>query len=168
MEQGAEATRAKRACIGLGANLGDAALMLTTVRDELASIPQTRLCAFSPLYRSAPVDAGGPDFINAVALIETTLAPHALLAALQRIEAAHGRERPYRHAPRTLDLDLLLYGNERIATADLTVPHPRLHERAFALRPLADVAPEAHIPGVGSMADCLARVADQSVVKISP
>jgi 2-amino-4-hydroxy-6-hydroxymethyldihydropteridine diphosphokinase len=149
------------ASIGLGANLGDPRVTLAQALAELAALPGTRLIAASPFYRSAPIDAAGPDFVNAVALLRTELAPQALLAQLQRIEAAHGRERPYRNAPRTLDLDLLLYGNERIEDADLTVPHPRMHERAFVLRPLADVAPDAVIPGRGRVADWLSHVADQ-------
>jgi 2-amino-4-hydroxy-6-hydroxymethyldihydropteridine diphosphokinase len=96
----------------------------------------------SSLYRSAPVDATGPDYINAVACISTTLTAPALLRALQTIEDTAGRERPYRNAPRTLDLDLLLYGSAHIASPDLTVPHPRMGERAFVLVPLSQVAPE--------------------------
>jgi 2-amino-4-hydroxy-6-hydroxymethyldihydropteridine diphosphokinase len=149
------------ASIGLGANLGDSQAVLAQALAELAALPGTHLVATSPLYRSAPIDAAGPDFVNAVALLRTELAPHALLTQLQRIEAAHGRERPYRNAPRTLDLDLLLYGEARIDDAGLTIPHPRMHERAFVLRPLADVAPDALIPGHGRVADLLPRVADQ-------
>jgi len=114
------------------------------------------------------VDAAGPEFVNAVALVDTELPAPALLAELQRIEAAHGRERPYRNAPRTLDLDLLLYGDERIDTPQLTVPHPRLHQRAFVLRPLADVAPQAVIPGHGRAAELLSGVADQHIERIAP
>jgi len=156
------------ASIGLGANLGDARATLDDAQLRLARLPQTTLIAASPLYRSAPVDATGPDYLNAVVVLETALDPAALLDALQRIEAAHGRERPHRNAPRTLDLDLLLYGDSRIATLVLTVPHPRLQRRAFVLRPLLDVLPEVQIPGIGPAADCLADVADQAIEKLSP
>jgi len=161
-------TRGVLACIGIGANLGDARATLQAACRELAALPSSRLCAVSPIYRTAPIDANGPDFMNAVALLDTRLDPHELLGALQAIETRHGRERPYRNAPRTLDLDLLLYGDQRIATPELVVPHPRLHERAFALRPLADVAPDAVIPGRGAVADWLPRVADQPIEKLSP
>ncbi|HEY0857219.1 MAG TPA: 2-amino-4-hydroxy-6-hydroxymethyldihydropteridine diphosphokinase [Albitalea sp.] len=156
------------ASIGLGANLGDAQATLAAARAELARLPGTALRRFSPLYRSAPIDAAGPDFINAVALVDTELSAPALLAELQRIEATFGRLRPYRHAPRTLDLDLLLYGDERIDTPQLTVPHPRMHQRAFVLRPLADVAPEAIIPGLGPLAALLPGVADQPIERLPP
>ena len=156
------------AFVGLGANLGDAQATLMAARAELARLPDTMLRGFSSLYRSAPVDSSGPDYINAVALLSTRLLPHELLAHLQRIEALHGRERPWHHAPRTLDLDLLLYGEERIATPALTVPHPRLHERAFVLRPLADLAPALLIPGRGALADWLARAADQRIERVAP
>ena len=127
-----------RAYIGLGANLGaDLGATLTQAALHLAALPQTQVVALSSLWRSAPVDAEGPDFVNAVAALDTELAPMALLDALQAIELAHGRERPYRHAPRTLDLDLLLYGDVVLDTARLTLPHPRLGERAFVLRPLS-------------------------------
>ena len=153
---------------GLGANLGDAPATLHRALDALGALPDTLLIATSPIYRSAPIDAGGPDYANAVALLRTGLAPQALLAALQRIELAHGRERTHRNAPRTLDLDLLLYGNERIATPTLIVPHPRMHERAFVLKPLADVAPAIVIPGRGPLSEWLPRVADQRVERWSP
>jgi 2-amino-4-hydroxy-6-hydroxymethyldihydropteridine diphosphokinase len=130
------------AFVGLGANLGDAEAALRQALAGLAALPGTRLVRSSRLYRSAPVDAGGPDYLNAVAQLETTLAAPELLRALQSLEHAAGRERPYRNAPRTLDLDLLLYGAARIASAALTVPHPRLRERAFVLLPLAELAPE--------------------------
>lgn len=140
-----------RACVGLGANLGGDLLgTLTEALRSLAALPATRLVAVSSAWRSAPVDAAGPDFLNAVAVLETELAPLALLDALQAIEQAHGRERPYRHAPRTLDLDLLLHGDSVLHTPRLTLPHPRLGERAFVLRPLLEVAPElAHLAASG-------------------
>lgn len=130
------------ACIALGANLGDAAQAL---RDALAALdahPGVRVLRTSGFYRTAPVDAGGPDFINAVALVATTLTAPNLLAALQAIEQAAGRLRPYRNAPRTLDLDLLTYGTARIDSPALTVPHPRMMDRAFVLVPLREVLPE--------------------------
>jgi 2-amino-4-hydroxy-6-hydroxymethyldihydropteridine diphosphokinase len=132
-----------RAYVGLGANLGaDLSAALTQAALSLAALPQTRVAALSSAWRSAPVDATGPDFLNAVAALDTALAPLELLDALQAIELAHGRERPYRHAPRTLDLDLLLYGELTLHTPRLTLPHPRLGERAFVLWPLLEVAPE--------------------------
>lgn len=136
-----------RAYIGLGANLGaDLGATLTQAALHLAALPQTRVVALSSLWRSAPVDAQGPDFVNAVVALDTALAPIDLLDDLQAVELAHGRERPYRHAPRTLDLDLLLYGDVVLDTPRLTLPHPRLGERAFVLRPLMEIAPElAHL-----------------------
>ncbi|KQY79450.1 MULTISPECIES: 2-amino-4-hydroxy-6-hydroxymethyldihydropteridine diphosphokinase [Roseateles] len=132
-----------RAYIGLGANLGaDLWAALTQAALSLAALPDTRMAALSSAWRSAPVDADGPDFLNAVAALDTALAPLDLLDALQAIELAQGRERPYRHAPRTLDLDLLLYGELTLDTPRLTLPHPRLGERAFVLRPLLEIAPE--------------------------
>lgn len=129
------------AYVALGANLGDAAQAVRQAIEALSALPQTRLLASSPLYRTAPVAAQGPDYINAVAQLATRLTAPELLAQLQAIEARAGRERPYRNAPRTLDLDLLLYGSARIESALLAVPHPRMHERAFVLFPLADIAP---------------------------
>ncbi len=132
-----------RAYVGLGANLGaDLLDSLTRAARALATLPDTRLVALSSAWRSAPVDAGGPDFLNAVAALDTELPPLELLDALQAIELAHGRERPYRNAPRTLDLDLLLHGDQVLDTPRLTLPHPRLGERAFVLRPLLEIAPE--------------------------
>lgn len=129
------------AWIGLGANLGDARQALADAVRGLGRIDGTRVVQVSSLYRSAPVDAGGPDYFNAVAAMETALAPMALLHALQAIENAAGRERPYRNAPRTLDLDVLLYGDARMESAELTVPHPRMMERAFVLLPLCELRP---------------------------
>jgi len=146
--------------VALGANLGDAR---ATVRDAIAALgrlPQTRLLRASALYRSAPWEASGPDFINAVAAIETGLDAHELLQALQALELQAGRERPYRNAPRTLDLDLLLYGDAVIDSPELTVPHPRLRERAFVLLPLAEIAPTL----VGAAE--LQAVADQVIERL--
>jgi 2-amino-4-hydroxy-6-hydroxymethyldihydropteridine diphosphokinase len=127
--------------VGLGANLGDAAATLERAATALGALPDTTLLARSSLWRSAPVDAGGPDYLNAVAQLRTGLTAPALLAALQAIEQAEGRTRPYPNAPRTLDLDLLLYGDAAIASPALVVPHPRWRERAFVLRPLQELAP---------------------------
>ena len=144
------------AFVALGANLGDANAAVRWAIDVLAALPDTRLVQASSLYRTAPVDASGPDYINAVARLSTTLDAPALLDALQAIERQAGRERPYRNAPRTLDLDLLLYGDARIDSPRLTVPHPRLHERAFVLVPLAEIAPgrvtAAELSAVGTQA----------------
>ncbi|MFC7410622.1 2-amino-4-hydroxy-6-hydroxymethyldihydropteridine diphosphokinase [Hydrogenophaga atypica] len=128
------------AFVALGANLGDAAATVRQAITDLGTLPQTRLVRASRLYRSAPWEASGPDFFNAVAEVATLLDAHALLAALHGLEQAAGRERPYLNAPRTLDLDLLLYGDDHIATPSLTVPHPRMDQRAFVLRPLAEIA----------------------------
>lgn len=156
-----------RAFVGLGANLGDSAKALTMAFDDLARLPGTQLCARSSLYVSAPHDADGPDYINAVAELATTQTAEGLLGHLQAIEARHGRARPYRNAPRTLDLDLLLYGDEQVATAALTVPHPRLHERAFVLVPLAEIAPQVVVPGRGTLAALLPAVARQRIDKLA-
>lgn len=151
-----------RAAIGLGANLGDAAGRIREAFLRIDAIPSTRVLAKSGLWRSAPVEASGPDFHNAVAIVDTRLDAFALLDALRRIEAGAGRERPYRNAPRTLDLDLLLYGEARIdAPPRLVVPHPRMAGRAFVLRPLLQVAPDATIPGIGPAADQVDALAGQ-------
>ena len=130
------------AYVGLGANLGERETALRSALAAIGRLPGTRVTRVSPLYGSAPVDAGGPDYLNAVAELTTTLAPQALLEALQAIERGAGRERPYRNAPRTLDLDILWFGGQVIDSPALTVPHPRMAERAFVLRPLADLAPD--------------------------
>jgi 2-amino-4-hydroxy-6-hydroxymethyldihydropteridine diphosphokinase len=154
------------AFIGLGANLGDARAAIKQALATLAALPHCTLVQRSALYASAPIDATGPDFINAVAQIQTTLTAPALLAALQGIEQAAGRKRPYRNAPRTLDLDLLLYGSARIESPTLTVPHPRMHLRAFVLLPLVEIAPHIHIAAMGSAQALLAGVADQRLSKL--
>ena len=155
------------ACIALGANLGDARATLRCAAEALARLSSTRLVAVSPTYRTAPVDAAGPDFFNAVALLSTALTPLDLLMQLQCIEDAHGRERSTRNAPRTLDLDLLLYGDETIALPTLVVPHPRMHQRAFVLHPLLDVVPDAVIPGLGRASGFLPAVSDQRIERLA-
>jgi 2-amino-4-hydroxy-6-hydroxymethyldihydropteridine diphosphokinase len=129
------------AYIALGANLGEPAQTLRDALRSLDATPGVRLVKTSSLYRTAPVDSSGPDYINAVAEVATTLTAPALLDALQAIEQKAGRARPYRNAPRTLDLDLLMYGEGRIDSPRLSVPHPRMRERAFVLVPLAEIAP---------------------------
>lgn len=135
--------------IGLGANLGDRGQALAQALQAIGGLPGTRLVAVSSLYSTAPVDSSGPDYLNAVAAVRTTLQPLALLDALQAIELAAGRERPYRNAPRTLDLDMLLYDDLVLDTPRLTLPHPRLGQRAFVLRPLLEIAPELVCLAVG-------------------
>lgn len=152
--------------MGLGANLGDARATLDSAFTALAELPSTCLARSSSLYRSASMGAAGPDYLNAVVELRTTLAPAALLGELQRIEAAHGRERSYPNAPRTLDLDLLAYDDLQQATPALVLPHPRLHLRAFVLRPLAEIAPDLRLAGLGRVADLLAAVASQRVDKL--
>jgi len=156
-----ESAPATLAYIGLGANLGEPEATLRSAMNALAALPDSALLACSSFYRSAPIDATGPAYLNAVSLLETRLAPQALLAELQRIERA------YRNAPRTLDLDLLLYGEQCIATPTLTIPHPRLHERAFVVRPLAEIAPYLNVPGHGLVVDLLAPLAGQSADRLS-
>jgi 2-amino-4-hydroxy-6-hydroxymethyldihydropteridine diphosphokinase len=129
------------AYVSLGANLGAAQAAVLQAFHRLDAIPRTQVTARSSLYRTVPQHAEGPDFINAVARIETRLDAMELFACLQELENQAGRERPYPNAPRTLDLDLLLYGEGRIDSRTLTVPHPRIGERAFVLVPLAEVAP---------------------------
>ncbi|HEX5806037.1 MAG TPA: 2-amino-4-hydroxy-6-hydroxymethyldihydropteridine diphosphokinase [Macromonas sp.] len=145
------------AYVALGANLGDAADTVYAALNALGHLPQTQLVRVSSLYRTAPWEASGPDFINAVAELATTLSAHELLGELQALEQAAGRERPYRNAPRTLDLDVLLYGDETVNTATLQVPHPRMWQRAFVLVPLAEIAPE-RVPS-----EALQAVADQPI-----
>jgi len=156
----------EEAFIGLGSNLGDRVAAIESALTEIAALPGTCLVARSSLYESAPIDAGGCDYLNSVARVRTTLAPLELLRALQAIEARQGRLRPYTNAPRTLDLDLLLHGDAVLATDALALPHPRLHERAFVLLPLTEIAPDLHIPGRGPVATLLGAVATQRVAKL--
>ncbi|SEK86371.1 2-amino-4-hydroxy-6-hydroxymethyldihydropteridinediphosphokinase [Pseudoxanthomonas sp. GM95] len=159
-------TELTTACIGLGANLGDAEGTLRAAFAAIGALPGTALVAASPLYVTPAwgVEAQ-PDFINAAARVDTTLDAPALLAALLEIEHQFGRDRSreQRWGPRTLDLDLLLYGEAVIELPGLQVPHPRLHERAFALVPLADVAPELHIAGHGSVREAAFRIGHDAI-----
>ena len=152
-----------RAYVGLGANLGDARATLATAFDALAALPRTTLAARSSIWRSAPIDSSGPDYLNAAAALDTALEPRALLDALLAIEAVQGRQRPYYNAPRTLDLDLLLYGEQVLDSPRLTLPHPRLHRRAFVLAPLLELWPDGVVPGHGRLDALLAAIADQRV-----
>lgn len=154
------------AFIGLGSNLGDRVAALESALGEIAALPGTTLLARSSLHESAPLDAGGGDYVNAIAHVRTSLAPLALLHALQAIEARHGRARSFANAPRTLDLDLLLQGSAECASDELVLPHPRMHERAFVLLPLAEIAPDLVIPGRGSVRELLHDVCAQRVAKL--
>ncbi|CAN5668961.1 2-amino-4-hydroxy-6-hydroxymethyldihydropteridinediphosphokinase [soil metagenome] len=155
------------AYVGLGANLGDAVATLNAALGALAALPSTQLLLRSSFYATAPVDATGPTFTNAVASMSTILAPIELLRHLQSIENDHGRQRPYRNAPRTLDLDLLMMGDVTMRTAELTLPHPRLHQRAFVLVPLLEIAPGCIVPGLGRASDLLISVADQGIHRLT-
>ena len=155
-----------RAFVALGANLGDAGATLVEAGAALAALAGTRLVARSSLYRSAPIDATGPDFVNAVAELETSLGPEELLDALQEVEKRFGRVRVGRNAPRTLDLDLLLHGDTRQTTPRLTLPHPRLHRRAFVLVPLLEIAPDLQVPGLGPAGGFLPAVANQQIERL--
>jgi len=155
------------AFIGLGSNLAGPLVQVRQALVELDSIPGTRVTARSSFYRTSPVGLlEQPDFINAVASVRTTLKPLALLAALLAIENRHGRRRSIRNAPRTLDLDLLLYGEQVLGQDGLTLPHPRLQERAFVLAPFAEIAPDAMVPGQGRVQDLLGRVDCNGVSRI--
>ena len=157
------------AYIALGANLADPVAQITAALAALRDLPQSRLLRASSLYRTAPVGIHGqPDFINAVAAVETTLAPQALLAALFAGEGQFGRRRDFHHAPRTLDLDLLLYDDAILDTPELTLPHPRMHLRAFVLAPLLEIAPDCRIPGRGLAAAWLPAVSMQQIKRLAP
>ena len=148
------------AYVGLGSNQRDPRGQIDRAFTELDELPHTRVVRRSSLYRTAPVGfADQPDFLNAVAQIETGMPAERLLGELQEIENRHGRERPFPNAPRTLDLDLLLFGDLELDTPALTIPHPRMHERAFVLEPLAEIAPLAVVPGHGPVKDLLQRIA---------
>jgi 2-amino-4-hydroxy-6-hydroxymethyldihydropteridine diphosphokinase len=155
---------AERAFIGIGANLGEPASTVRRAIAAIASVPDTELIASSSLYRTTPVGfLEQPDFVNAVAEVETYLDPVAFLDQLLLIEAQFGRERGARNAPRTLDLDLLLHGNRQMSSPQLTLPHPRMAERAFVLVPLAEIAPDAAVGTLGTAAHLLRRISDRGV-----
>lgn len=157
----------KQAYIALGANLGDPAATIRAAFAALSGLDGVRLLKSSSLYRTAPVGlANQPDFINAVAQVETSLPSEALLQSLLALEADFGRIRQEKNGPRTLDLDLLLYGGQVLDTPDLTLPHPRLHLRAFVLVPLAEIAPDLAIPGRGTVAAWLPAVANQAIERL--
>ncbi len=160
-----------RAYVAFGANLGDPAAALVFTLEHLAALPSTHVVACSSRYRSAPVGVSGqPDYVNAVIALDTGLAPRALLDALLDLERQGGRVRGHhggdRNAPRSLDLDLLLHGNAVLNEPGLEIPHPRMHLRAFVLQPLAEIAPDAAIPGHGPVAALLAGVADQTIARL--
>ncbi|MBI5889996.1 MAG: 2-amino-4-hydroxy-6-hydroxymethyldihydropteridine diphosphokinase [Nitrosomonadales bacterium] len=155
------------AFIGLGSNLADPVAQVSHALDAMNGLPQTRLLKRSSLYRSAPVGfLEQPDFINAVAKLETELAPRALLDALLALEHECGRTREFRNAPRTLDLDVLLYDDLEHHEHGLTIPHPQMHLRAFVLQPLLEIAPECVIPGISSAADAAKASKDQQLEKL--
>ena len=167
---GAHHTNATLAYLGLGSNLAHPRRQLARALRAIARTPRIAIVGVSPNYASAPIGGAAPqpDYVNAVVAVRTTLAPRALLALLHSIERRQRRRRdsePARNAPRTLDLDLLLYGRRRIRLPGLTVPHPRMHERAFVLRPLADVAADATIPGRGLARRFLVDVRDQRIAR---
>ncbi len=163
-------TAAVRACIGLGSNLGEPERQLRRAVAALGALPDSRLLAVSSLYRNPPMGpADQPDYLNAVALLETALEPEPLLDALQAIEGAQGRVRDgTRWGPRTLDLDLLLYGDRRIDGRRLRVPHPGLAERAFVLRPLAEIAPGLVLPDGRAVAALAAAIDASGLVRVAP
>ena len=157
-----------RAFVALGSNLEDPQHQVLRALAELDSLPETRVIAKSALYRTAPLGYDNqPDFINAAAEVSTTLEPVALLRALLALETTHGRERPFPNAPRVLDLDLLLYDDLELHDPELTLPHPRLHERGFVLFPLADIAADVNVPGQGRVRDLLRSLPDQGVERLA-
>jgi 2-amino-4-hydroxy-6-hydroxymethyldihydropteridine diphosphokinase len=157
-----------RAFIALGSNLQDPAAQVNSALREISRLPGTQLLRHSSLYRTAPVGYDNqPDFINAAAEVSTTLQPLALLRALLTLEASHGRERPFANAPRVLDLDLLIYDARVMHTPELTLPHPRLHERGFVLLPLAEIAPDLVIPGKGRVSVLASSCRDHEIEKMA-
>lgn len=156
------------AFIGLGSNLEDPPSQLQRAFAAIAKLPGTQLLARSSLYRGAPLGyPDQPDFVNAVAKIETKLAPKDLLRALLNIEHQHGRERTFRNAPRILDLDVLLYDDVQLHEHGLTIPHPQMHLRAFVLQPLLEIAPDASIPGIGRAEKALLKCQNQILERLA-
>jgi len=156
------------AFVGVGANLDNPAVQVERGIEALHGLPHTEVSARSSLYASAPVDAPGPQYVNAVVALRTTLDAMPLLHALHAVEARFGRQRSTPNAPRTLDLDLLLYGDMRSDDAALHLPHPRLHQRAFVLHPLLEIAPDVRAPGLGPAALFLSQVQDQVIRRLEP
>jgi 2-amino-4-hydroxy-6-hydroxymethyldihydropteridine diphosphokinase len=155
------------AFVALGSNLDDPPARIRRALQALAALPGTRLVRQSSLYRNPPSGyPDQPDFVNAVAQIETSLEPRALLSGLLAIERVHGRRRGLPNGPRTLDLDLLLYGERTLREPGLTVPHPRMPARAFVLVPLAEIAPDAVVPGRGPVADLVRNVDASAMIKL--
>lgn len=159
-------TGAVRCYVGLGSNLDAPRRQMESAAAALARLPRTALVAVSPFYGNAALTAGQPDYVNAVAALESELSPHELLRALQTIEQAHGRQRGERWAARTLDLDLLLHGSTLLDTPELTLPHPRMLERAFVLRPLADLAPQLVLPDGSSLQRRLDCCPDHALTRL--
>lgn len=160
------AAEAVIAYVGIGANLGDASAQVQRAILQLGKLPDTSLDAQSSLFCTAPLDAGGDDYINAVARVKTRLSAHALLQRMHQIEQDFGRQRPYPNAPRTLDLDLLLFGQSIFADEVLTIPHPRMTQRAFVLIPLLQIDPFIVIPKHGPAHQFVPQVADQAIRKV--
>ncbi|WP_420105326.1 2-amino-4-hydroxy-6-hydroxymethyldihydropteridine diphosphokinase [Herbaspirillum huttiense] len=154
------------AWIGIGGNLGDARATVEEAIAHLARLPESQLLRSSSLYRTAPIDSSGDDYVNAVALVSTSLSALELLHALQAIELQHGRERPYRNAPRTLDLDVLMYGEAQLEDEELIVPHPRMAQRAFVLVPMLEIDAQVRIPGLGTARDFLDAITDQPISRL--
>ena len=151
------------AFVGIGSNLEEPAKQVRAALDELDRLPHTRVVKRSSLYRSAPLGhADQPDFVNAVAQLETGMPAERLLSELQGVEQRHGRVRSFANAPRTLDLDVLLFGSLVLKTEKLEIPHPRMHERAFVLKPLAEISPDAAVPGKGLVKDLLQTCRNQA------
>jgi len=156
----------RRWMIGLGSNLGDSRAVLERTLGRLRNHTRLSVIRVSSLYRTAPVGAEGPDFLNAVVALDSPAEPDEMLVIAQSLEALEARARPYRNAPRTLDVDLLLAGSLVIASPQLTLPHPRMHQRAFVLRPLLEIDASAEIPGLGQAADWLRQCLDQPIERI--
>lgn len=154
------------AYIGLGGNIGDAKQLIKDAIVCLAQRPEVKVTSRSCMYKSAPVNASGEDFINAVISIDTYLTPEEVLHLCMKVESQFGRERPYTNAPRTLDLDLLSYDDVCIASHELTIPHPRMTERAFVLLPLLELCPQMELPGFGKLANYVDNLKGQRIEKI--
>lgn len=158
---------ADRATIGIGGNVGDVRAAMAAAIAAIDALPEVTVLGCSSLWRSAPIDADGDDYLNAVIEVSSRLEPEALLQQLHRIEADEGRQRPYRHAPRTLDLDLLMVGQRSVDTSTLQLPHPRLHQRAFVLLPLLELNPSAVHPRLGPLSAFVPAVADQVLSRLT-